>query len=367
MRRVIRKHLVDFIADRRHLRRRPGRGAIHPHRTSGCASRVVEDKPFKVKVELPDAQAVQPGQGQTVRTAGVEIGQIGEVELEDGKAVVTLELEKKYEGYVKRDATVLLRTKTGPEGHVRRGGSRHRQADPGERPRPGAATRRPTSIPTRSSPRSTPTRATTSSCSCRAPARGSKGRGSDLRETFARLGPLNRDLDRVTASVARRRKNLSRLVNRYGLLTRRSSARRTARSCGWCAPRTRSSRRSPRRTPDLRGGAAAPVARCARPRRTLAKVDTFSDRLGPALESLRPPIRRLADRQPRGAAARARGHAADREPDPPVRADRPALHARPRRRRRATCRRPPRPHDRRSTSSTGSSTSARSTRVAPRA
>ena len=58
-------------------------------------------------MELPDAQAVQPGQGQTVRTAGVEIGQIGEVELEDGKAVVTLELKKKYRDYIKRDATVL--------------------------------------------------------------------------------------------------------------------------------------------------------------------------------------------------------------------------------------------------------------------
>ena len=56
---------------------------------------------------------MQPGQGQTVRVAGVEIGQIGQVELEDGHAVVELELEPKYEGFIKDDASALLRAKTG--------------------------------------------------------------------------------------------------------------------------------------------------------------------------------------------------------------------------------------------------------------
>ena len=74
---------------------------------------LVEEKPFIVKAELADAQAVQPGQGQTVRVAGIEIGQIGQVELEDGHAVVELELEPKYDGFIKDDATALLRSKTG--------------------------------------------------------------------------------------------------------------------------------------------------------------------------------------------------------------------------------------------------------------
>ena len=74
---------------------------------------LVEEKPFTLKADLADAQAVQPGQGQTVRVAGVEIGQIGQVELEDGHAVVELQLEPKYEGFVNDDATALLRSKTG--------------------------------------------------------------------------------------------------------------------------------------------------------------------------------------------------------------------------------------------------------------
>ena len=64
----------------------------------------IEDKPFVVKVDLPDAQAVQPGQGQSVRVAGVEIGQIGKVELIDGKARVEMQLCLLYTSPSPRDS-----------------------------------------------------------------------------------------------------------------------------------------------------------------------------------------------------------------------------------------------------------------------
>ena len=37
-----------------------------------------------------------PGQGQTVNISGVKAGDISEVELEDGKAVVTMLVEPQY-------------------------------------------------------------------------------------------------------------------------------------------------------------------------------------------------------------------------------------------------------------------------------
>src|SRR5262249_10232133 len=73
----------------------------------------VEEGPTKVKVELENAQAVQPGQGQTVRVAGVRVGDIGDVEGENGKAGVTLELDPKYKHLLHANATALLRSKTG--------------------------------------------------------------------------------------------------------------------------------------------------------------------------------------------------------------------------------------------------------------
>ena len=48
--------------------------------------------------------------------------------------------------------------------------------------------------------------------------KGLDGRGTDLREVLKRLGPLHKDLARVSRAVAERRHNLRRLVNRYGLL-----------------------------------------------------------------------------------------------------------------------------------------------------
>ena len=42
---------------------------------------VLEETPFELKAELETAQAVTPGQGQTVRVAGVRVGDIAEVEL----------------------------------------------------------------------------------------------------------------------------------------------------------------------------------------------------------------------------------------------------------------------------------------------
>jgi phospholipid/cholesterol/gamma-HCH transport system substrate-binding protein len=67
---------------------------------------------MKVEAEFEHAQAVTPGQGQQVTVAGVEVGEVGEVELEDGKAIVTLNLEPDKVGPVYRDATVLLRPRT---------------------------------------------------------------------------------------------------------------------------------------------------------------------------------------------------------------------------------------------------------------
>jgi phospholipid/cholesterol/gamma-HCH transport system substrate-binding protein len=62
--------------------------------------------------EFTAAQAVTPGQGQSVVIAGVRIGKIGSVELEDGRAVVGMDIEPEYMELIHPDATLLLRPKT---------------------------------------------------------------------------------------------------------------------------------------------------------------------------------------------------------------------------------------------------------------
>ena len=60
---------------------------------------LVGDSPKRIAVELQDAQAVEAGPGQSVRVAGVQIGQIAGVHLEDGVAVVELDIESRYAGH----------------------------------------------------------------------------------------------------------------------------------------------------------------------------------------------------------------------------------------------------------------------------
>jgi phospholipid/cholesterol/gamma-HCH transport system substrate-binding protein len=62
--------------------------------------------------EFTTAQAVTPGQGQAVDIAGIQIGKVTSVSLEDGHAVVGMDIEPKYMELIHPNATLLLRPKT---------------------------------------------------------------------------------------------------------------------------------------------------------------------------------------------------------------------------------------------------------------
>ena len=63
--------------------------------------------------EFSTAQSVTPGQGQTVTVAGVEVGEIGQVTLHEGRARVEMILEPDKLGSIYSNARLLLRPKTG--------------------------------------------------------------------------------------------------------------------------------------------------------------------------------------------------------------------------------------------------------------
>jgi len=253
----------------------------------------IEEKPFKLEVELADAQAVTAGQGQTVRVAGVRIGDIGQVELEDGKAVVELLVDPKYKDLVREDATALLRSKTGLK-------DMFLEVDPGngdplpEGGRISLENTAPDIDPDEFlAALDTDTRDYLKLLITGA-GKGLDGHGTDLRAVFKRFEPLHRDLARVTEAVARRRDNLKRLVNRYGLLVEELGGK--DRELTRLVQQADEVFRSFAAEDDNVSAFVSKLpATLGETETALVKADALGDELGPTLEALRPAFRELDD------------------------------------------------------------------------
>jgi ABC-type transporter Mla subunit MlaD len=106
---AVRKHLGDFAALIAVAALAIGIGAyILLNQDARPTIPLIEESPTSIYVEFSDAQAVVPGQGQSVRVAGVQVGKIGGVELEDGLAVVEMQIEPEFEAAISRPYRVPL-------------------------------------------------------------------------------------------------------------------------------------------------------------------------------------------------------------------------------------------------------------------
>jgi phospholipid/cholesterol/gamma-HCH transport system substrate-binding protein len=178
-----------------------------------------EPKPYTLQAEFSTAQAVVAGQGQTVRVSGVRIGDVGDVQLEDGRAVVRMDIDPQYRGMIHTDATALLRPRTGLKDmfvELRPGSAQAPVARDGWT-LPIAATAPDVNLDEVLSMLDADTRDYLKLLVSDA-GRGLKGRGADLREIFARFQPTHRDIARVNTAIATRRQNLERLIRSLNLL-----------------------------------------------------------------------------------------------------------------------------------------------------
>ena len=262
---------------------------------------------YSVEAELPTGQAVVPGQGQTVNIAGVKVGEVGTVKLENGRAIVTMQIKDEFRP-IYRDATVLLRPKTGLK-------DMFLSLDPGT-PRAGAwpeNARIPVSntLPDVNADEvlaqlDGDTRAylkillnaggeafADSAPGAPAPAAGQQTASADLRETFKRFEPLSRNGRRLTQALIKRRKNVKRVFHNFQLLLtelatkdKQLAALVDSSNANFeaLAAEEASLREALRRFP----GALSQTET------TLKHVSTLAAELGPTLEGLRPFARQLA-------------------------------------------------------------------------
>jgi phospholipid/cholesterol/gamma-HCH transport system substrate-binding protein len=252
---------------------------------------------FELKGEFSTAQSVTPGQGQTVDIAGVPVGEIKRVELEDGRAIVTMEIKRKYAKLVKRDATMLLRPKTGLKDMVV-------EMDPGTQGTPSVPdgftvpvsnTRPDVNLDEILSNLDRDTRDYLR-LFVAGGGEALRDNGRNTSNLLRRFAPLNRDIKRITVEVGKRHRNLARLIhNLQRLMTAVGSKDKELAelvvSQNAVFQAFANQDRNLRKTFQLLPGALDTT------QAALQKSDVLATKLGPTLRSLRPGVRALDDAQ----------------------------------------------------------------------
>jgi phospholipid/cholesterol/gamma-HCH transport system substrate-binding protein len=254
----------------------------------------IQSSPFTINAQFATAQAVTPGQGQSVRVSGVQIGEISGVTLQNGMATVQMQIDDQYKHLIHTDATALLRPKTGLK-------DMFIEVDPGSKSapvvKPGwtmpvSNTNPDIDVDEILGSLDADTRAYLQLL-VNGAGQGLKGQGgSELAQVLERFEPTHRDLARLNQAVAVRGSDLRQLINSLqrlntALVTKQGQIVQLVDSSSkvFHAFASEDSNIS-RSLVDLPSTLAQTTA-------TLEKVQSFAKLLGPTSQSLLPAARSL--------------------------------------------------------------------------
>jgi phospholipid/cholesterol/gamma-HCH transport system substrate-binding protein len=173
----------------------------------------------QITAEFSTAQAVTPGQGQSVNIAGIQIGKVTSVDLEDGHAVVGMDIEPEYMELIHPNAKFQLRPKTNLNDMTV-------EVDPGSGKKSIEDGAHFTLAQTNPNTNLDAFWATLDADTRQylqlllsGGAQGIGGRGKQLGNAFRRFEPFVRYTAKLNRAVAARRQSLSRVIHNFGLLT----------------------------------------------------------------------------------------------------------------------------------------------------
>ncbi|MEA2401994.1 MAG: phospholipid/cholesterol/gamma-HCH transport system substrate-binding protein [Thermoleophilaceae bacterium] len=260
---------------------------------------------YEVKAELPTGQAVVPGQGQTVNVAGVKIGEVGDVKLENGRAVVTMQIQDKHKP-IYRDATILLRPKTGLK-------DMYLALDPGTKNAgalpEGGRVRVNNTLPDVNADEilaqlDGDTRAyleillTAGGTAFDDQATGADKRYTqtaeqDLREVFKRFAPTARYAEQISRQLIARRHNISRVIHNFQEIST-ALGKRDDQLAGFVDSANKNFESFAAEESSLRAALREFPPALSQTTTTLQKAEKLAAQLGPGLARLRPFARKLA-------------------------------------------------------------------------
>jgi phospholipid/cholesterol/gamma-HCH transport system substrate-binding protein len=254
---------------------------------------LVQAVPFTDYVELQTGQAITPGQGQSVRVSGVQIGDIGGITLKNGYALVSMEIQPKFRHLIHTDATALLRPRTGLD-------DMFLELNPGSKPapvaKPGFTIQMSNSIPDIDpdeilSELDSDTRAYLDEL-INGAGLGLQNKGDELAQVLERFEPTHRDLARLNGAVAQRGADLQQLVDSLARLNTALADKQVQ-----IGQLVVASSRVFHAFASEDGSVSSAIAQLPgtldQTTATLQKVQAFAAQLGPAAASLLPAARAL--------------------------------------------------------------------------
>jgi phospholipid/cholesterol/gamma-HCH transport system substrate-binding protein len=253
---------------------------------------VFEEKPFELRAEFQTAQAVVPGQGQTIRVAGVRVGDVSDVAVENGVGVVTFEIDRKFLP-IYRDATVLMRPTTGLKDmffELDPGTAKSGEFDEGDTI-PVSNTAPDVNLDEILSALDSDTQAYLKLLLVGA-GKGLDGRDKDLGKLLGSVGPINKDLARLNSEVAQRKENLARLIHNFNLLT--TTVGQSERDLTELVSASNGALGAiAQEDPSVRRAVALLPSTLSQATTTLNDTSRLASVLGPAIDDLRPFARNL--------------------------------------------------------------------------
>jgi phospholipid/cholesterol/gamma-HCH transport system substrate-binding protein len=121
---------------------------------------------------------------------------------------------------------------------------------------------------------------------------GNKGYSADLRETFKRFEPTNRDLAKITGLLSERRRNLRHVIHNFSLLTN-ELGKRDVQLASFVSSANKNFRALANQSENIQESLRLLPPTLETAQTTLQKTDTFASTLGPTLQALRPTAREL--------------------------------------------------------------------------
>ena len=245
-----------------------------------------------IEAELSTAQAVTPGQGQTVNIAGVQVGEISSVELEEGKAVIGLKINREH-ATIYRDASILMRPKTGLKDMVAEltpGTPEAGELVEGQRI-PASQTLPDVNLDEILASLDADTRDYLKLLLGDASI-GLKDNGRALAQTIRRFEPTARYARRVNAQLSRRRHNLRRAIHNFSLLMEELGNRDT-QLANFVESSNAVFAVFANQEANIRAALQELPSTLDASQKALASVDVMASELGPTLEDLRPAARAL--------------------------------------------------------------------------